>query len=139
MKGFKRIVVHPRCVHISKEFRNYSYKVDKHTEEIFPIIVDAFNHGIDAVRSVIGQAGRMTTIEKPRVRVPARSADSFANFQARLGVGQGATNLSEVLPISLTRSAVIAFCWKICIAVRGWLGALALKSCFNRFGAMLKV
>lgn len=36
----------------------------------------------------------MTTIEKPRVRVPARSADSFANFQARLGVGQGAANLS---------------------------------------------
>lgn len=36
----------------------------------------------------------MTTIEKPRVRVPARSTDSFANFQARLGVGQGASNLS---------------------------------------------
>ncbi|MCX2699244.1 DUF1073 domain-containing protein [Ochrobactrum chromiisoli] len=28
----------------------------------------------------------MTTIDKPRVRVQARSADSFANFQARLGV-----------------------------------------------------
>lgn len=34
----------------------------------------------------------MTTNEKPRVRVPARSTDSFANFQARLGVG--AANLS---------------------------------------------
>ncbi len=50
MKGFKRIIVHPRCVHISKEFRNYSYKVDRHTEDILPIIVDDFNHGIDAVR-----------------------------------------------------------------------------------------
>lgn len=53
------------------------------------------NISSDAARSVIGQAGRMTTIEKPRVRVPARSADSFANFQARLCVGQGATNFSD--------------------------------------------
>ena len=29
----------------------------------------------------------MTTTEKPRFRIAARSADSFANFQARLGVG----------------------------------------------------
>lgn len=50
MKGFKRIFVHDRCPHIAKEFRNYSYKVDKHTEDILPIIVDKFNHGIDAVR-----------------------------------------------------------------------------------------
>lgn len=50
MKGFKRIVVHERCVHIAKEFRLYSYKVDKKTGDVLPIIVDKFNHGIDAVR-----------------------------------------------------------------------------------------
>lgn len=50
MKGFKRIVVHERCSHIAKEFRQYSYKVDKKTGDVLPLIVDKFNHGIDAVR-----------------------------------------------------------------------------------------
>lgn len=50
MKGFKRIVVHERCTHIAKEFRLYSYKVDKKNGDVLPLIVDKFNHGIDAVR-----------------------------------------------------------------------------------------
>lgn len=50
MKGFKRIVVHERCVNIAREFRLYAYKVDKVSEDILPIIVDKHNHGIDAVR-----------------------------------------------------------------------------------------
>lgn len=50
MKGFKRIVVHERCPRIAQEFRLYAYKVDKITGDILPIIVDKWNHGIDAVR-----------------------------------------------------------------------------------------
>ena len=50
MKGFKRIVVHERCVHLAQEFRLYAYKVDKVSGDILPIIVDKWNHGIDAVR-----------------------------------------------------------------------------------------
>ncbi len=50
LKSFKRIVVHPRCPHIAKEFRMYSFKVDRITGDILPIIVDKWNHGIDALR-----------------------------------------------------------------------------------------
>jgi phage terminase large subunit len=50
LKGFKQIKVHPRCVNIAREFRLYSYKVDKKTGDVLPIIVDKFNHGIDALR-----------------------------------------------------------------------------------------
>jgi len=50
LKGFNRIVVHDRCPHIAREFRRYSYKVDRVTEEVLPVIVDKDNHGIDAVR-----------------------------------------------------------------------------------------
>lgn len=50
LKAFRQIVVHPRCPRISKEFRLYSYKVDKHTNDILPKIEDAWNHGIDALR-----------------------------------------------------------------------------------------
>jgi phage terminase large subunit len=44
------IIIHPRCQHIIDEFNHYSYKVDKQTGDILPIIVDAWNHGIDALR-----------------------------------------------------------------------------------------
>ena len=50
LKGFKRIVIHERCTHMQAEARRYSYKVDKHTGDVLPIIVDAWNHGWDAVR-----------------------------------------------------------------------------------------
>lgn len=50
MKGFRRIVVHERCVNLAREFRLYAYKVDRVSGDILPIIVDKWNHGIDAVR-----------------------------------------------------------------------------------------
>lgn len=50
MKGFQKIVVHERCKHTSEEFRLYSYKVDKQTNDILPKIVDKHNHCIDAIR-----------------------------------------------------------------------------------------
>lgn len=50
LKGFRQIKVHPRCTNIAREFRLYSYKVDKRSGDVLPIIVDKFNHGIDALR-----------------------------------------------------------------------------------------
>ena len=44
------IVIHPRCRHTIDEFNHYSYKVDKQTGDILPVIVDAWNHCIDALR-----------------------------------------------------------------------------------------
>lgn len=54
LKGFRKIVIHPRCANMQKEARLYSYKVDKTTEEVLPIIVDKHNHGWDATRYAIG-------------------------------------------------------------------------------------
>jgi phage terminase large subunit len=56
LKSFKRIVVHTRCPQVAKEFRMYSFKVDPRQVDadgkpvILPIIVDSWNHGIDALR-----------------------------------------------------------------------------------------
>lgn len=50
LKGFHNIYIHPRCVETIEEFKKYSYKVDKNTKEILPVIVDAWNHYIDALR-----------------------------------------------------------------------------------------
>lgn len=53
LKSFKKIIIHPRCQNIHKEFRLYSHKVDKKTEDIMPDIVDKDNHGIDALRYAV--------------------------------------------------------------------------------------
>lgn len=50
IKSFRRVVIHPDCTQTIREFRLYSYKVDKLTGDIMPIIVDANNHFIDALR-----------------------------------------------------------------------------------------
>ena len=50
LKGFKQIIIHPRCKHTAEEARLYSYKTDRVTEEVLPIIEDKNNHCWDAIR-----------------------------------------------------------------------------------------
>jgi phage terminase large subunit len=50
IRGFKEIVIHDRCRHTADEFKLYSYKRDKLTGEILPVLEDKHNHCIDALR-----------------------------------------------------------------------------------------
>lgn len=50
LKSFDEIVIHERCTLFQDEARLYSYKVDARTGEVLPIVVDAYNHGWDALR-----------------------------------------------------------------------------------------
>jgi len=50
LRSFREIVVHPRCTNTIREMRLYSYKVDRLTGDILPVLVDANNHWIDAIR-----------------------------------------------------------------------------------------
>jgi phage terminase large subunit len=50
IKSFESIVINPRCKKTIEEFGLYSYKQDKQTGEVLPVIVDANNHFIDALR-----------------------------------------------------------------------------------------
>jgi len=50
IKSFDEVVIHPDCPEVAREFRLYSYKVDRLTGDILPVIVDANNHYIDALR-----------------------------------------------------------------------------------------
>lgn len=44
LKAFETIVIHPRCRHTIAEFGSYSYKVDRMTGDVLPILVDKDNH-----------------------------------------------------------------------------------------------
>lgn len=50
IRSFRKIYVHPRCKHTYEEFKFYSYKQDKNTGEVLPIVVDKNNHYMDALR-----------------------------------------------------------------------------------------
>lgn len=50
IKGFRKIVIHPDASDALKEFKNYSYVVDKRTGQVGRDLIDAFNHIIDALR-----------------------------------------------------------------------------------------
>lgn len=50
LRGYAQIIIHPRCKNTAKEARLYSYKTDRLTGDILPIIRDENNHAMDAIR-----------------------------------------------------------------------------------------
>lgn len=50
IKSFDKVVIDPRCKHTADEFRLYSYKTDRLTDEVLPVVLDKNNHTIDALR-----------------------------------------------------------------------------------------
>lgn len=50
LRRFVKIHIHTRCHYTAQEFKLYSFKVDRNTEEVLPIVVDKHNHCIDGCR-----------------------------------------------------------------------------------------
>lgn len=62
------IIVHPRCEHVINELALYSFKVDRLTDAILPILEDKHNHTIDALRYACEgarRAGKAAPVEEP--------------------------------------------------------------------------
>jgi len=65
IQSFKRVYIHPRCKETLNEFRNYSYKKDRLTDEVLPIIIDAYNHYIDSIRYALEKISKGRRKAKP--------------------------------------------------------------------------
>lgn len=50
LRNFEKIVIHPRCKNMIDEMKFYSYKIDRISGKVLPILIDKFNHMIDATR-----------------------------------------------------------------------------------------
>lgn len=57
------IVVHPGCKHTIDELSFYSYKTDKLTEEVLPVLDDKKNHVIDALRYAVESTRRSQPLQ----------------------------------------------------------------------------
>jgi len=66
LRGYHEIVIHPDCTEMQKEANLYSYKVDRLTGDVTSKIVDAHNHGWDAVRYAVQPM--VKTAGTPRIR-----------------------------------------------------------------------
>lgn len=71
LKSFD-IVVHPRCRHTIDELTLYSYKTDKLTGAVMPILADKDNHVIDALRYAC-EGARRAHKAKPKEYAPVRN------------------------------------------------------------------
>lgn len=73
------IVVHPRCEHVIHELSAYSYKIDKQTDEVLPILDDKDNHTIDALRYALEglrRAGKPATPDLEK-----KPVDRYSRFR----------------------------------------------------------
>ena len=55
LRDFEKIIIHPSCKNTINEFKLYSYKTDRNTDEVLPDIVDKYNHIIDSLRYAISK------------------------------------------------------------------------------------
>lgn len=55
IRQFKRIVIHPRCKNTIYEFGAYSFKVDRLSGNVLPIIAPGADHCIDSIRYALNR------------------------------------------------------------------------------------
>ena len=72
LRGFEKIIIHPRCLGAKNNFENYRWKQNKITQEILPIPVDKHNHCPDAIRYALEPY-----IKKPDVSISVVSRDVY--------------------------------------------------------------
>lgn len=69
IRGFKSVIIHPSCKGAIDDFRGYAHKVDKHSGDILPDVIDANNHAPDAVRYAIAPLIKQTAAGKMVIRI----------------------------------------------------------------------
>ncbi|MEG1233864.1 MAG: PBSX family phage terminase large subunit [Acinetobacter sp.] len=56
IQSFDEVVIHPSCEATIQEFKTYSYKTDRLTGDVLPILLDENNHIIDSLRYALERA-----------------------------------------------------------------------------------
>ncbi len=58
IRSFRGVMIHERCKHTADEFKLYSYKQDKLTGDVLPVLEDKHNHVIDSLRYALEKTMR---------------------------------------------------------------------------------
>lgn len=68
------IIVHPNCKEVATELTLYTYETDKQTDEVLPVLKDAHNHFIDALRYALEDVRRTSPIIIPIIVTSGRTS-----------------------------------------------------------------
>lgn len=85
LRSYERIVIHPRCVHAAEEARLWSYKQDKLTGDVLPVLLDRHDHVWDAVRYGLEPIIKTGKRGKPKPKPPERPKDYAGRKKADAG------------------------------------------------------
>ena len=66
IRSFEKVIIHPRCKEVANEFANYSYKVDRLSGDILPVVVDDHNHTIDAIRYALEPIMKARNVQRTK-------------------------------------------------------------------------
>ena len=72
------IIIHPRCVNAAREFAEFSYKIDKQTDEILPFLDDKDNHVIDSARYALEGLRRAGVAPKAETKDTDKPRDLYS-------------------------------------------------------------
>lgn len=84
LRSYEEIVIHPRCKYAAQEARLWSYKTDKLSGDVLPVLLDKNNHIWDAVRygiEPIIRAGK----PKPKPRPKAKKRRDYGRKEVSSG------------------------------------------------------
>jgi phage terminase large subunit len=63
------IIIHPDCMHTIDEFKLFSFKIDKKTDEITNELDEINNHCVDSARYMVEGVRRATTVSREELRI----------------------------------------------------------------------
>ena len=86
LRSYDEIVIHERCVNVAREARLWSYKIDKQTGDVLPVLLDRMNNWMDGIRYALAPIIKRRTFKGKAVYA--------GSFNHRIHV-----SLDELLPL----------------------------------------
>ena len=84
LRSFERIVIHQRCKHAAEEARLWSFKTDRLTGDVLPVLIDGNDHCFDAIRYSLSPIIRERRGAFWFADTGAQQPDQLATLHARI-------------------------------------------------------
>jgi phage terminase large subunit len=80
LRGYKRIVIHPSCVHAIDEAKAWSWKTDRLTGDVLPVLVDGNDHVVDSIRYSLSPIIRQRAMHDSGLRTPVGAEETSEHW-----------------------------------------------------------
>lgn len=78
LRSYDQIIIHPDCVHTAEEARLWSFKTDRLSGDVLPVLLDKHNHCMDALRYAL----EPIILGAKRIVPERKDEEEFFGYQA---------------------------------------------------------